>query len=262
MGNGDLLLMPSWDEAVLGVKLVTVATDPSKSGLPSIKGIYVLFDRSELKPILAIDGAALTGLRTAAVSGVATRHLARPESSSLLVFGAGAQARWHVEAMREVLPIEEAVVVSRTRSSALELVAEIQGIQARAGAPADASGADVICTCTTSPEPVVSFDAIRPGTHMNAVGAYKPSARELDTATVVNSRLVVETRDAALVEAGDIVIPMQEGALDESQIVADLHELVRGTVVRRSADDVTLFKSVGSAFEDLVVASEVARALS
>jgi ornithine cyclodeaminase/alanine dehydrogenase-like protein (mu-crystallin family) len=255
-GSGDLLLMPAVDDVAAGVKLVTVNPSNPGRGLPLIHALYALFSGETLEPLAIFDGGALTGLRTAAVSGVATRHLSRPESQTLVVFGAGVQAWSHLEAMRAERPIDRAWVVSRTEQRARKLAARAgdAGLTADVGEPSVVAEADLICTCTTSEEPLFDGALLKPGVHVNAVGAYRPETRELDTETVVRGRIVVETRDAALAEAGDLLIPMEAGAITESDIVADLFEVVRGVRVRTGPEDVTVFKSVGVAFEDLAVA--------
>jgi ornithine cyclodeaminase/alanine dehydrogenase-like protein (mu-crystallin family) len=255
-GSGDLLLMPAVGEEGTGVKLVTVNPSNPGRGLPLIHALYALFDPTTLEPLALFDGGALTGLRTAAVSGLATRYLALPECRTLVLFGAGVQASTHLEAMRAERPIERVTIVSRTGDRARELAAraeasDLKAEVADAGAVAEA---DLICTCTTSPEPLFDGKLLQPGAHVNAVGAYRPGDRELDTETVRRARIVVETREAALAEAGDLLIPIQEGAIDRGAIVADLAQVVQGTRVRRGPEDVTLFKSVGVAFEDLAVA--------
>jgi ornithine cyclodeaminase/alanine dehydrogenase-like protein (mu-crystallin family) len=256
VGNGDLLLMPSWSDGAVGVKLVTVAPGNPDRGLPFIHGIYVLMDRESLAPVALIDGAALTGMRTAAVSGLATRYLARPDASRLVIFGAGTQARWHVEAMRAERPIEHITVVATTEESARSFASRITDVQVEAGAPEAVAVADIVCTCTTSKEPVFDGSLLQPGTHVNSVGAYKPDARELDAQAVSRARLVVEMREAALEEAGDVVLAIEEGAISAGDIVADLRQVVRGeATARRNDEDITVFKSVGLAFEDLAVAS-------
>jgi ornithine cyclodeaminase/alanine dehydrogenase-like protein (mu-crystallin family) len=253
---GALLLMPAFGAEGVGVKLVTLTPSNPDRGLPLIHALYALFDAETQAPLALLDGAALTALRTGAVSGVATRHLARPEASRLVVFGAGVQARAHVEAMRAVRPLERVVVVSRTRERAEALAAEIRasGLAAEVGAPEAVAEADLVCTCTTSPTPVFDGRLLAPGAHVNAVGAYTPETRELDDEAIARARVVVETREAALAEAGDLLIPMREGRIGSEHVVADLAEVVRGAPVRRSAEDVTVFESVGVAFEDLVVA--------
>lgn len=261
--GGDLLLMPAASTDGVGVKLVTVTPGNPARDLPLIHGVYVLFAATTNAPLLLIDGAAMTALRTAAVSGVATRHLARPDSTRLVVIGSGTQARAHVTAMRTVRPIEHVTVMSRTRVSAQSLVDALRadGIDATVGRPAVIRDADVVCTCTTSDEPVLAGDQLAAGTHVNAVGAYRPDARELDTTVLHRGRIVVEQRAAALEEAGDLCIPIADGALTADDIVADLHEVTGGADVRRDDDDITVFKSVGLAMEDLAIAAAVARRL-
>jgi ornithine cyclodeaminase/alanine dehydrogenase-like protein (mu-crystallin family) len=253
---GTVLLMPAFGDHGVGVKLVTLTPSNPEHGLPFIHAVYALFEPKTQAPAALLDGAALTALRTAAVSGLATRHLARSDASRLALFGAGVQARSHLRAMLAVRPIEDVVVVSRTpeRATALAREASEAGMNARVGGPDDVSERDLVCTCTTSGTPVFDGSLLEQGTHVNAVGAYRPDLRELDTKTIERARVVVETREAAMEEAGDLLIAMKEGAIGEDHVVADLSEVLRGVIVRRSDEDVTVFKSVGVAFEDLVVA--------
>lgn len=256
-GPGELLLMPAVGESGAGVKLVTVNPENPPAGRPLVQGVYVLFDAATLEPVAILDGAALTAARTSAVSALATRHLARADARVLVLFGAGVQAGSHLDAMVAVHPIEEVVVVSRTRGPAEALAARAAGagLRARTGTPQDVAEGDVVCTCTTSPTPVFDGRLLRPGAHVNAVGAYTPETRELDDETVRRGRIVVETRQAALEEAGDLLIPIEAGVIREEDVVAELSEVVLGAAVRRSDEDITVFKSVGVAFEDLVVAA-------
>jgi ornithine cyclodeaminase len=257
--GGELLLMPATGDQGVGVKLVTLAPKNPGRGLPFLHSVYVLFSSETLEPLLTVDGAALTTLRTSAVSALATRHLARPDSSRLVLFGAGVQANAHLDAMAAVRPVDRVRVVSRSRERAerlaerarkLEMEAEVAGAEA-------VSEADIVCTCTTSTTPVFDGRLLPGGAHVNAVGAYRPDSRELDDETIERAKIVVETREAALAEAGDLLIPIEAGLITASNISADLREVVRGAGVRTSADDVTAFKSVGIAFEDLAVAAAV-----
>jgi ornithine cyclodeaminase/alanine dehydrogenase-like protein (mu-crystallin family) len=254
--SGTLLLMPAHGRAGTGVKIVTVAPENPTRGLPLIHGVYALFAPDTLEIEAVIDGAALTGLRTAAVTGLATRYLATAAASSLVIFGAGTQANSHLDAMVAVRPIESVTVVSRTREPAEALAARARrmGLDGRVGDPTAVSSADIVCTCTTSSDPLFDGKLLRPGTHINAVGAFEPHAHELDDAAVVGSRVAVEDRTAALEEAGDLIIPIEAGQIGEEHIVADLREVVAGAQVRRLEGDITLFKSVGLALEDLAVA--------
>lgn len=253
---GALYLMPAFGAAGVGIKLVTLTASNPERGLPFIHAMYVLFQAATQAPVAIIDGSALTALRTAAVSGLATRLLAREDARRLVIYGAGVQARAHLDAMRAVRPIEEVVVASRSSGRAHSLVAEATslGLRATVGEPGSERDADIVCTCTTSKIPVVAGAGLPDGVHVNAVGAYLPTMREIDTDGVRRAKVVVETREAALAEAGDLLIPIAEGGIGEDHVVADLAEVVRGAPVRGSADDITLFESVGVAFEDLIVA--------
>ncbi len=259
--HGDLLLMPAWGDAGVGVKLITANPMNPAAGLPFIHGVYVLFDPTTLAPSALIDGAALTEVRTAAVSGLATRYLARPDSSHLVVFGTGVQARSHIDAMFSEREIERLTVVAKNPAAAKELASEVTAVEVVIAGPTIVGEADIVCLCTTSSTPVFDGADLAAGAHINAIGSHAPDKREVDTATVERSKVVVETREAALAEAGDLLIPIEEGRIAGSDFV-DLQEVVSGRVVRSQADDVTLFKSVGIASEDLVVAAALARRIA
>ena len=248
--------MPAFGDAGVGVKLVTLTPGNAERDLPFINAVYVLFDADTQVPDAIVDGAALTALRTAAVSGLATRHLANADARRLVIFGAGVQARSHLEAMLAVRPIEQVTVVSRTpaRAEALADVARGFGVDADVGGAGDVADADIVCTCTTSDVPLFDGGLLAPGAHVNAVGSYQPTARELDTVALARARVVVETRDAAFAEAGELCIPIGDGAFGRDHVRADLAQVVHGAEVRTSPHDITVFKSVGLAFEDLIVA--------
>jgi ornithine cyclodeaminase/alanine dehydrogenase-like protein (mu-crystallin family) len=257
--RGELLLMPASGDQGVGVKLVTLAPENPAQGLPFLHSLYVLFSSETLEPLLTVDGAALTTLRTSAVSAVATRHLARPDTGRLVIFGAGVQANAHLEAMRAVRPVDRVRVVSRSSEPAERLAARARklDLDAMVAGPDAVSEADMVCTCTTSNVPVFDGSLLTDGVHVNAVGAYRPDSRELDEEAIGRAKIVVETREAALAEAGDLLIPIEKGLITAAKISADLGEVVRGATVRASSDDVTVFKSVGVAFEDLAVADAV-----
>lgn len=261
VGEGDLLVMPAWSQEAAGVKLVTVAPANPARGLPLIHGIYVLFDQPTLQPVASFDAGPLTALRTAAVSGVATRHLARPDARRLVLFGAGTQARAHLDAMTAVRPIRHVAVVSRSRAPAERLVqsARERGLEAEVGTPEAVSEADLVCTCTTSAEPVFDGTLLAPGTHVNAVGSYKPAARELDDAAVTKATVTIDV-GMATEESGDLAIPLAAGVIGRERI-STLADVISGAAARRSDDDITVFKSVGVAFEDLVIAVAAAKRL-
>ena len=264
--DNEMLLMPAYGPEGAGLKLVTVARDNPARGFPLIQGLYVLLARDSLTPELLIDGAALTGLRTSAVSALATQHLARPSSRHLVVIGAGAQGVAHVDAMRAVLPIERVTVVGSSRESprARSLVQRLrgEGVDAAVGDATMIRTADVICTCTTSTTPVFDDADVPAGAHVNAVGAYRLDMRELPAETLRRGLLVVESVEATLEEAGDVVGAIEAGALPQQGFA---HELagVLGAQVRRTDDaQVTIFKSVGLSVEDLILARAIADSLS
>lgn len=190
--DGRLYLMPAAAALGAGVKLISLTPANPGRGFPFIQGVYVLFSPGDQRPEAVIEGGALTALRTGAVSALATRWMANEDAHRLVVFGAGVQARSHVTGMRAVRPIDDVVVVSRTRPPAETLAGEVGG---RVGAPEDVRDADIVCTCTTSAEPLFDGSWLTVGTHLNAVGAYAPDARELDTVAVSRARVVVETRE-------------------------------------------------------------------
>jgi len=257
--TGSLLMMPATGEDGVGVKLVTLTPDNPGNAMPFIHAVYVLFQADTQAPAAILDGGSLTALRTAAVSGLATRHLANEDASRLVLFGAGVQATAHLEAMRAVRPVRQVVVVSRSRGRAEALAerARAGGLEASLGEAGAVAETDLVCTCTTASTPLFEGSLLRVGAHVNAVGSYQPQTRELDTETVRRARVVVETREVAMEEAGDLLISIAEGAIGPEHLAADLRAVVRGESVRRSRDDVTVFKSVGMAFEDLVVARAV-----
>jgi len=260
--TGTLLSMPATGEGGVGVKLVTLTEGNPQRGLPFTQAVYVLFDGATQAPEAVIDGTELTAIRTAALSGLATRRLANPGASRLVVFGAGVQATAHVEAMHAVRPLRQVIVVGRdpARADALVAFANGLGIDARAGTPADVASADLVCTCTTSAVSVFDGHDLAEGVHVNAIGAYLAHQRELDTETMRRAKIVVETHEVALREAGDVMIAINEGAIDPDALV-DLAELVRGRAVRNASSDITVFVSVGFAFEDLVVARAALEAI-
>ncbi len=254
--RGELLMMPAFGSLGVGVKLVVVAPENPARGLPLIEGLFVLFSPDTLRPELAIDGAALTTLRTGAVSALVARHLAREDAHRLVVFGAGTQAAVHVEAMCAVRPVEHVSIVAPSAGPAEKLVEEVQarGLHAQRAAARSVGSADLICTCTTSAVPLFRGADVAPGAHVTAMGAYRPDTREVDGDLLARAVVVVDSRDAALAEAGDLLIALDEGALKLSDIAGELPDVVTGRVKRRTDDEITVFKSVGFAFEDLVVA--------
>ncbi|MFE1377729.1 ornithine cyclodeaminase family protein [Streptomyces sp. NPDC058740] len=260
---GELLLMPAASESWAGVKIAGVAPGNPARGLPRITGSYLLLDGPTLRPAALLDGAALTSLRTPAVSALAVRHLTPPdEPPHVVLFGSGPQAYGHLEALLAVREPAEVVVVARDeeRAGLLAAYATRRGVpKARTGTAEDVAAADLVVCCTTARAPLFDGRLVRPGATVVAVGSHEPDARETDTALVRRAEVYVESRAAALREAGDLLVPMAEGAVGPGHIAGTLADLVAG---RAPADPAAprLFKSVGMAWEDLAVAVAVYRA--
>ncbi|MCX4528640.1 ornithine cyclodeaminase family protein [Streptomyces sp. NPDC012746] len=256
--GGQLLLMPAATGAYAGVKIAGVAPGNAALGLPRITGSYLLLDGPTLRPLALLDGAALTTLRTPAVSALALRHLApagRP--LRLVLFGSGPQAYGHLEAVAAVRRLASVVVVARGGEGAEKLAAHARGmgIEARVGAAGDVADADLVVCCTTAREPLFDGRLVAPGATVVAVGSHEPDARETDTALVRRSAVYVESRAAALREAGDLLVPEAEGAIGPGHINGTLADLVAGRMPAGGPPGCPqLFKSVGMAWEDLAVA--------
>ena len=262
---GDAIFMSSYSPAAgrMGVKVITLFGGNAALGLPLIQAIMVVLDAATGSPLAVMDGTSLTAIRTGAASGAATDVLARPEAAVAAIFGAGPQARTQLEAVCAVRPIrrarifdvraEQAAMLAREMSQALGIPVE------PAACPSDAlAGADVVCTATTSPAPVFADGDLAPGVHINAIGSYKPSVREIPGETVRRARVVVDHLPTALAEAGDLLIPMSQGLIGKDHIHAELGEIIGGRKKgRESPGQVTLFKSVGIALQDLLAADKV-----
>ena len=255
-----LLIMPAWQpDAVTGVKLVHVASGNEAKGLPSVQGLYVLFDGPTGTPLAVMDGTRLTVRRTAAASALAASHLARADAATLLMLGCGAMAPHLIAAHRTVRPIQRVLLWNRTpqRAAALARDLEAQGVDAVAVAEIDPAlaEADIVSCATMSREPLVRGTAVRAGTHVDLVGAYTPAMRESDGELLARAEVFVDTFDGAEAEAGDVLQAIAEGHLTREAIEGDLAALCRGSHPgRSSAASITVFKSVGSALEDLVAA--------
>jgi len=253
----------------IGAKVITVFPGNAATPYDSHIGVVLYFDDTSGRLLAIIDASSVTAIRTAAVSGVATRLLALPQADELAILGAGVQAFSHLEAMLAVRPITRVRVWSRDAARCVtfaEQAARRFGIQVHVCASAESAvrGAQIVCTVTAAREPVLRGEWLAPGTHVNAVGAAIPTARELDTQAVVQSRLFVDRIESTLREAGDFLIPRAEGAIDDGHILGELGALVAGTVRGRERDeDRTVFKSLGLAVEDIAAARFIhARALA
>jgi ornithine cyclodeaminase/alanine dehydrogenase-like protein (mu-crystallin family) len=257
--EGSLLLMPAWQaHRFTGVKIVHVnPANARQPGLQAVHSVYLLSDGESGQPLCILDGGTLTDRRTAAASVLAAGYLARPESSTLLLLGSGKVAHALAEAYAERFGLHDIRIWSRRAESAARLAAELAqaGLPARPVASPDPAGADIVSAATLSTTPLFDGASVAPGTHVDLIGAFRPDMRESDSALVRRARLFVDTRAGALAEAGDVVQAIAEGAIDASHIQADLFDLCRGEHPgRTNAQEITLFKSVGWAGEDLAAA--------
>lgn len=262
-GEATLLLMPAWTaeaaSSFIGTKVVSVFPGNAARGEASVTGTYLLMKGDAGEPLAAIDGRVFTLWRTAAASGLAARFLAREDAAHLLMIGAGALAPYLIRAHASVRPIRKIAVWNRTRKRAETLAAELslEGFDTRAADDLETEirAADIVSCATLSPAPLVHGNWLQAGTHLDLVGGFKPTMREADDKTLRRARIYVDTRAGALTEAGDIVDPLRRGVIRERDIRGDLFDLCRGHVKgRESASEITLFKSVGTAIEDLATA--------
>lgn len=246
---------------IFGIKSITVFPDNPSRGAPSIMGLVILNEVATGRPLAVMDAAYLTGIRTAAASAVATRLLANPDANTLALIGAGVQAATHLWAMTEARPVESVAVYDIDPGIAERFIlAQAQRFPAlklrQAASPEDAiRGADLVCTISSSKTPVVDFSWLKPGVHINGVGSHTPDARELDGATVQAARVAVDSREAAIKEAGDFIIPIQEGLFNAEHVSDEIGELLAGLKPGRiSTNQITLYKSVGIAVQDVAAA--------
>jgi ornithine cyclodeaminase/alanine dehydrogenase-like protein (mu-crystallin family) len=269
--DATLLLMPAWTTSApgeatagkyVGVKSVTVFPDNVRQGKPAVYGAYLLLSSETGEPLALIDAPRLTVWRTAAASALAARFLSRPDASRMLMVGAGALAGFLVRAHASVRPIREVMIWNRTPANAARLARELDGCGLQISVASDIESAvrasDLIAVATLSATPLIRGAWLKPGAHLDCVGAFRPDMRETDDEVVRRARLWVDTRDGGFREAGDIVIPLKAGIIRESDVIGDLFELARGKAPkRRSAEEITMFKSVGAAIEDLAAAIAV-----
>jgi alanine dehydrogenase len=258
--QGVFLIMLCHDLAAnaMGMKLVAVQ-DQSAHPEDRIQATYLLFDPNTARPRLIAAANYLTDLRTAATSAVATKFLAREDARVLGIFGAGRQARAHITVLPLVRRFQRVLICghdpAQAREFATKMSQEVQLPVESADARTCVHESDVLCTCTTSQVPLFDGNVLRPGTHLNLIGAFQPQAREVDSRTVHRADVFVDTYDGARAEAGDLLIPIKEGVISRDHIACDLHELFTGKKPgRTSPEQITLFKSVGCALEDLATA--------
>jgi ornithine cyclodeaminase/alanine dehydrogenase-like protein (mu-crystallin family) len=264
--NAQTLFMPVYlpSAEAVGLKMVTIFRDNPGQNLPLIHGLMLVMDGTNGQPLALLDAEYLTALRTGAASGLATDLLARKDATVLAVFGTGAQAQTQVKGVAAVRSLKKIVVFGKNTAKAEAFCIEMQntvGVHAEiATQPNQLLEADIICTATTSNVPVFDHQYLKKGVHINGVGSYRPDAREIPGLTMQNATIVVDQRSAALAEAGDVVLPIREKLFNADFIFAELGEIVSKTKPgRTSSDEITVFKSVGNAAQDLAVASYLVR---
>jgi ornithine cyclodeaminase/alanine dehydrogenase-like protein (mu-crystallin family) len=264
-GQGALGTMPGYlgDPECFGIKLLSLFPGNPAAGLSSHLGLYVLFEAGNGRPLALLEASALTAVRTAAASVVATRALARANSKVLAIIGTGEEAHSHVEAFQAVRPFERLLLWGRNPAAAERLADRarslgIADVCVVAGVPEALAEADVVCTVTASPDPLLNGADVRPGTHLCLVGASIPSCREVDDACVAMSRFFVDYRASAMAQAGELLHAIDARAVTESHVVAEIGEVLAGTSPGRgSSEEVTVYKSLGVAAQDLAAASLV-----
>jgi ornithine cyclodeaminase len=268
--EGASLFMPAFvagENEALTVKVVSVFPHNPERNLPTIYAAVLVLEPDTGRPLALLEGGTLTALRTGAASGAATEVLARPDSRVLAIFGAGTQGRTQAEAVCTVRPIEQVWVYDVSRERAEAFAAEMAGFgpipaDVRVAATPEEAGraADVICTATISTRPVFPDAALKPGVHINAIGAYTPEMAEIPPETVKRARVVVDSREAVLAEAGDLIQPIRAGIITPDHIHAELGEILLGRKSGRADDEeITLFKSVGIAVQDAMASQTALR---
>lgn len=265
--EGRITSMPGYlsEDKALGMKVVTFFPNNLKQNLPQILATVMLFSADTGKMIAAMDGNYITAIRTACVSAMATKALANPESAVLGVLGAGVQARAHIRALTQIRKISEIKIYDIFEASARQLQealekeigVKIDVVQSAREAVLDAN---LLVTVTTAKEPIVKADWLKPGMHINAVGSHRPDLREIDGATLASAKIVVDSREAIMAECGDILLAIQEKAITADSVHAEIGEILAGKKPGRTrSDEITLYKAVGIAIQDVATAHLVYR---
>jgi alanine dehydrogenase len=263
--QGRITSMPGYltEDKALGMKVVTYFHNNPEQNLPAILAMVMLFSASTGKMIAVMDGSYITAIRTACASAMATKALANPETPVLGILGAGVQAQAHIQALRRVRELSKIKLYSPSGISAANVKKELEQI---AGVPIEIAksaeetvrNSDLVVAATTAQEPILKFEWLKPGAHVNAVGSHRPDSREIDGATVARSKVVVDSRDAIMAECGDILLAIKEKSITENDIYAEIGEVLAGVKPgRSSASEVTLYKSVGIAIQDVATAQLV-----
>jgi alanine dehydrogenase len=265
--QGRITSMPGFlsDDRALGMKVVTYFQDNPKRNLPAILGSILLFSSDTGKLIAVMDGSYITAIRTACVSAVATKALANPETPVLGILGAGVQARSHIQALSRVRKITRVKIYSPSGSSAAAIKKDLEpktglAIEVVANPDEALRGADLVVTASTAKTPIVKAAALKPGVHINAVGSHRPDMREIDGDTVARAKVVIDSREAIMAECGDILLAIKEKLIGSDHIYGEIGEVLAGSKAgRSSADEITLYKSVGIAIQDVAAANLVYR---
>ncbi len=263
--QGRITSMPGYlnNDRALGMKVVTYFQNNPKRGLPAILATIMLFSAETGKMIAVMDGSYITAIRTACASAMATKALANPQTPVLGILGAGVQARAHIQALARVRKLEKIFLYSRSGSSAETIKGEMApqidaALEVAASAEQTARAADLLVTVTTANEPILKQDWLKAGVHINAVGSHRPDSREIDGATVARARVVVDSREAIMAECGDILLAVKEGAITAADVHGEIGEILAGTKTgRQSQNELTLYKSVGIAIQDVATANLV-----
>ena len=266
--NATSLVMPAYllDSPYYTVKVVSVNYSNPQKGLPLLHSSVQVFDASKGNIVATLDGESITAIRTGAVSGLATGILAKKDAKVGAIFGTGVQAKSQVEAILFVKNLEKILVFSRTKESAelfCNLIYDTFGIKASTGNKDSLKEADVICTATPSKKPLFDHSDLNLGVHINAIGSFKPHMQEIGIETVINSKVIVDNREACEVEAGDLIIPVEEKKWSFNLVHGELGQVILGEVSGRDSDDeITLFKSVGNAIQDLALANLIMKKIN
>ncbi len=265
IGDGQsMLIMPGAAKELgyYGSKLITLHADNPAKGLPSIQGFIALFDFDTGEPRAIIDGASVTGLRTAAASGLATDLLSRRDATTLGIYGIGLQAKTHIDAVAAVRPISNILVWGRNHGAAknfAQLESVRTGLPVRAVSdPEDVASCDILCTVTGSPTPVLRGNWVAPGTHVNLVGSHSLDTREADTVLIKKAKVYVDSMRSTIAEGGNIMIPISEGAIDETHIVGEIGQAAAGDIpCRTDGSQITVYSSLGVTSQDLYAAAHI-----
>ncbi len=264
--NATSLVMPAYaiGNPYYCVKIVSINYSNPKKGLPLIHSVIQVFNAFQGNQIATFDGESITAIRTAAASGLATNLMAKKDASICTIFGTGVQAAFHMKAMMEIRNIEKFIIFSRNKDTAAKFCdLHKKNIKCEIGSKKTLKKSDIICTTTSSKIPLIEFEDIRPGCHLNVIGSHQPMKREVSSDIIIQSKIIVDQIEACKKEAGDLIIPIKEGIWSFENVHGELGMVVDGTIPsRESENEVTLFKSVGNAIQDLAMVNLIMKKLN